>query len=519
MIIRHRLDRRAFLRASAALGVAAAFAPRRSGAAESKILRVRSYSDLQVLDPFDRKSNAEYDITRCLLPRLVRWKPGDTWEWEPHAAETIEQVDPLTIRFTLKRGIMWTGGFGEVTAEDVKYSFERIADRERKSPYFDDWSALDKVEVVDKYSGVIRLKQYYAPLWSTTLPAGSGQIVCKAAVEALPDKHFTTEVPASAGPYVFKSWEPKQRTVLARDPNWKLTTPYYDEIQIQPIEDEKAAEVAFAAGELDFTQISLSSLANYRKNPPPRTTLIVKPSLAYVWMGMNHDHPKLKDPRVRRAIQMAVDADAAVDAAYFGQAERATGIIAPGLPGHREKNLVTRNVAGAKKLLEEAGVSDLTLKLSVLNKTEHTSLAQVVQASLAEAGIQVEIDPQDSGTFWSLGDEKSGDAWKDVQLLIQRFTMEPDPAWATMWFTPDQVGVWNWERWNNAEFGKLHEAALHEPDTAKRDAMYKKMQDLMEEDGNYVFLTHEATAAICRDSVVPALTPDGDELYDEFRAA
>jgi peptide/nickel transport system substrate-binding protein len=118
-----------------------------------------------------------------------------------------------------------------------------------------------------------------------------------------------------------------------------------------------------------------------------------------------------------------------------------------------------------------------------------------------------------------LGDQKSGDAWKDVQLLVQRFSMNPDPAWATMWFTPEQVGVWNWERWNNADFGKMHQDELHEADVAKRDAAYKKMQDMMEEEGNYVFLTHEATAAIYRDTIVPALQPDGDEIYDQFKGA
>jgi peptide/nickel transport system substrate-binding protein len=216
---------------------------------------------------------------------------------------------------------------------------------------------------------------------------------------------------------------------------------------------------------------------------------------------------------------MAVDPEGAIDAAYFGQAERATGIIAPGMPGHRGANLVKRDVEGAKKLLAEAGAKDLKLTLSILNKTERLSVAQVVQQNLGEAGIEVEIVPYDSGTFWSIGDEKSGEAWKDVQLLLQRFSMTPDPSWATMWFVPEQIGVWNWERWKNEEFGKMHQAALHEQDVAKRDEAYKKMQDMMEDEGNYIFLTHEATAAICRDNVEPALQPDGDEIYDQFKAS
>ena len=110
-------------------------------------------------------------------------------------------------------------------------------------------------------------------------------------------------------------------------------------------------------------------------------------------------------------------------------------------------------------------------------------MAQVIQASLADAGITVELIPLDFGSFWTLGDEKSGDRWKTVQLQLGRFSMNPDPAWATVWFTPEQIGVWNWERWNSPEFGRLHEQGLHERDPQKRDALYRHMQDLMEESG------------------------------------
>ena len=161
----------------------------------------------------------EDDIFRCLLPALISYKPGaDRWEWELEAAEEVKQLDDTTIAFRLKRGWQWTGGFGELTAEDVKFSFERIADPANKSPYHDDWSALDHVEVTGPYTGTIKLKQFFAPLWSTTLPVGSGRIVCKKAVEALPDKKFTTSVPASCGPYMLAEWQPKQRTVLRAQP-------------------------------------------------------------------------------------------------------------------------------------------------------------------------------------------------------------------------------------------------------------------------------------------------------------
>jgi peptide/nickel transport system substrate-binding protein len=312
---------------------------------------------------------------------------------------------------------------------------------------------------------------------------------------------------------------PKQRTVLERNPNWTGPEQHWNRFVIIPIEDPATSERAYEAGDLQFSRLTLASLSRYRKGEaPPHSKIIDVPAIAYVWMGMNTDNPALKDIRVRKAVQRAVDADAAVVAAYFGIADRATGIIAPSLIGHRPKNLVTRDVDAAKALLQEAGVDNLTLTLDTQTNTEYVTMAQVVQASLAEAGINVVIQPRDSGTFWTLGDESAGDQWKDIQLIIGRFSMDPDPSYATEWFTCDQVGIWNWERFCNKEFDRLDKEAKREKDPAKRDAMYQHMQDLMEESGAYVFLTHERDAFIHSAQLEARLKPDGDPLYRKFKS-
>src|SRR5919106_456419 len=462
------LDRRSFLMMTGALGAGAVSWPCRVRAQDQSALRIRSYSDLQVLDPLNRLAQPEGDIMDAIFANLIKAKPGETWDWQLDAAEAVEQVDERHIDFTLRKGIQFTGGFGELTAEDVKFSFERIADPKNESPYKDDWAVLDRVEVREPYAGTIVLKEPFAPLWSISLVRGSGCIMSKKAIEQAGGR-FTTEPPAMSGPYVLKEWQPKQRTILARNPDFYGPAPDFEEVHVFPIEDEKTAEIAFEAGELDFTTISLSSLPELQANPPAGAPIVERPAMSYVWLGMNVDNPALADIRVRQAIQKAVDVDAVLEAAYFGVAERSTGIIAPGLPGHREIAPPKRDVEGAQALLEEAGVSDLALSLDLLNKTEFTSAAQVIQANLAEIGIGVEIKPQDSGTFWTIGDESAGEAWKDLQLILNRFSMQPDPSFATAWFTPEQIGVWNWERFNSPEFGELHKKAIVETDPQKRD--------------------------------------------------
>ena len=107
----------------------------------------------------------------------------------------------------------------------------------------------------------------------------------------------------------------------------------------------------------------------------------------------------------------------------------------------------------------------------------------------------------------------------NLQLVLSRFSMQPDPSWATVWFTPEQVGVWNWERFDNAEYKALHEEGLVENDPAKRDVNSQKMQSLMDESGCYVFLTHEVVGAIHRDDVSPGLKPNGESMLAKFKSA
>ena len=373
-------------------------------------------------------------------------------------------------------------------------------------------SALDHVEVTGERTGTIVLKNAFQPLWSITLPYITGNIISKKAFEQAGGKIETKPV-ASSGPYMHKSWEPKQKTTLVPNPDWKGEAAAFDEIQIFHIDDEKAAEIAYEAGQLDFTRVSLGSVERLKANLPANSTLAEFPSLFYVWVGMNLDNPKLKNIKLRQAIQAAIDVPSIMAASYFGAAEPSTGIIAPGLSGHRDQSLtgIKANLEKAKKLMAESGESNVSLKISVLNKSVNVTTAQIIQANLAAIGVTVEVDLHEGATFWGLGEDKT------LELVLNRYSMTPDPYYATSWFITEQAGVWNWERFANAEFDKIHKDAQSESDLVKRDAMYQRAQDLMEESGAYKFITHEATPNVYRNTIVPALRPDGMPLYRYFK--
>ena len=513
------IGRRHFL-AGTALGAAAAALPFRSFAASGGTLRARTYSDWDTADPAFSTGVTEEEIHALIYEKLITYKPGREWGWKLQAAESIEQPDPLHINFTLKSGIGWSNGYGELTAEDVKYSFERVVDEKVESPLKPDWGSLERVDVVDARSGTIVFKEPFQPAWTIALPYSTGNIVCKKAVEEAGGR-LAASAPTVSGPYRIKTHEVKAKTVLERNPDYAGEKRGFDEIEIHAIDDEKTAEIAFESGDIDFTRISLSSLQTLKDNPPKGATIEEFPSLYYVWVGMNLDNEKLKDPKVRQAVQYAIDVPSIMEGAYFGIAKPSTGIIAPGLIGHREKSLVPpeANVEKAKALIQEAGAEGITLTLDVLNKQTTVAAAQIIQYTASQAGINIEVNLHESGAFWTLGDESAGERWKDIQLILNRFSMTPDPYYATAWFTTDQVGVWNWERFSNAEFDRMHQEAKGETDNAKRAAMYQKMQDMMEESGAYRFITHEASPVIYRNTLKPALRPDGLPLFRDFEKA
>lgn len=510
-----KTSRRQLLRTLPALGAAMVY-PRQMMAASGKSLTIAMVGDIQVLDPLNHIAELDYDIANAIHPKLIAYKPGNKFEWELDAAESIDQVDDTHITFRLRPGIMFTNDFGELTADDVKFSFERVANPENESSYIGDWEPLDRVDVNDAYSGTIVLKRPFAPLWRTTLPWYTGSIVSKKAVEAVGGK-FTTDPPASAGPYYIREWRPKQQYVLARNPGWPGPGPYFDEIVVLSLDDTDTAAIAFDAGEVDYTKIGASAIPYYRENLAEDSRLIEFDSLDYFWLGMNIEKSPYDDIRVRKAIQRGVDVGSIIDAAYFGVSEQATGIVPPSMLGYRDVEPIQRNVAEARRLLEEAGYPNgFDTRLDVINRVDLTAASQVIQAALAEIGVNVSIHTYDEGTFWSLPYD-SPDTLNEFELMFRGYGGAPDPSWATEWFVCDQI--WSWERWCSVEFDQLHEEARMEVDEDKRTSQYTRMQDLMEDSGAYVFVVHPPLAALSRTTVIPATSPNGRLRLSQFAPA
>ena len=496
------ITRRRFLGTTSSLAAVTAVSPYATitYAQGKKILNARAPRDIQILDPGYMVGGAEIDTQYAVLPRLgeytnidgkLGWKPSDY-------VSRLEIVDSTHIAFTLKPGFMWTNGFGELTTEDVKYSIERMPDTE----WGGYWKWLKHVEIEDKYSGTIVLDYPFAPVMTESVCGWAGMILPKKGMEVLTDEKFTLEMPGTCGPYIY-THHPKKRIVYTLNPDWPGPKPEFDEINYILVDDDKAAELAYEAGEVDYTEVAATTVARYMKELPPDTKMYTAGALQYLWLGANTEHPKLKDIRVRQAIQHAVDVDSIIEGAYSGIAERSYGIVSPGLVGKRNETKIDFNPDKSRALLAEAGVSGLELDMHTLNDQNRILAAQIIQANLADVGVSAKVIPLEGGPWWDLGQESKGDMWKDSQLWLMRYGSGGDGYEPFQWFVKDMKGIWNWERWTDDEFDRIWNESLELTDNAEREKIYWRMQEMMEDTGAYTWICHEPEIIVHRTNHVP----------------
>lgn len=487
-------------------------------AQEGSVLRARIQRDMEVLDPAYMIGAQEMAIQYATMPRLAELDlSGDAVTWKPSEFVTrLELASPTRIEFDLKPGLTWSNDYGEVTAEDVVYSYTR----QLEGDWAKRWAAMEGIEVTGTHSGAIILKHAYAPFMTVTMCTGVATVVCKAAVEELDEKRYTLNVPATCGPYYISEHIQRQKLTLSANPDWSGTPADFTEIECIVVEDGNAGELAFEAGEIDITKIESASIPRYEENPPENAGIFVAGNLQYAWVGMNTEHPKLQDIRVRQAIQRAINTDGIRQIAFKGVAAEAHGIVPPGILGSRKEHGYAYDPEAAKALLAEAGVEDLELSIVTINNNRERLLAaQIMQQNLAAIGVTLNIQPLESGQFWGYGRESKGDAWKDSQLWIMRFGGNVDPSDYFQWFISEQKGNWNWERWTDEEFDRLYTKALELTDEEERREIYMRLQEIMESTGAYIWLNHEPEAFLYSKSIEPAVDPTGVYLFADIAPA
>jgi peptide/nickel transport system substrate-binding protein len=198
-------------------------------AQDTSNLVVRVDLDIGNLDPANRGNSCDEAILRATMQGLVTFKPSSL-DWELDAAKSITQVSDTEITFELNPGQMFSDGHGEMTADDVKFTYERYItpDASGALPAFaGDFSALDKVEVTGTYTGRILLKNPAPAFWMLGLCDAGGVILSRKAVEAMPQDlrvviagtgGLTHQLGGERYGHTNTEWDQKILDLMATDP-------------------------------------------------------------------------------------------------------------------------------------------------------------------------------------------------------------------------------------------------------------------------------------------------------------
>ncbi|MFC1770004.1 ABC transporter substrate-binding protein, partial [Nitrospirota bacterium] len=341
-------------------------------------------------------------IAAKLFNGLVRL--GPKLEIIPDIAESWEvSTNGLAYTFKLREGVRFSSG-RSVRAQDFKYSFERVLDPATKSP--NTWifekikgvgefmdgqeEAVSGIEVIDEHTLIIKLSKPFSPFLNLlTMPAA----YVIPFEEVLHQGADFSSNPVGTGPYVLKEWIPSQSMELERSVHYFNEMAKVEGIIYRIIPEALTAVMEFELGNLDVIKVPGSAYDRYRRSISWKPLLTAEESLNTYYLGLNCAREPFSDPEVRRAMNMAIDRDKILRTMYQGR-----GILAQGpVPG------ILRNwnsPAGydydpdeAKSVFREKGLLGEELQFYVKADQQNVDIAEVIQAYLIEAGLNISIRP------------------------------------------------------------------------------------------------------------------------------
>ena len=373
-----------------------------AGSAQETLLRVAGDGDISTLDAHRASATSDKTLVGWIYNGLVRFKPGssDPKDLEPDLAERWEtSADGKIWTFHLRPGVKFQGDWGMLSADDVVYSLQRSADPKR-STFSSDFSAIETVEKVDDLTVRITLKYADVNFLGRVSNYHGGNIVSRKAAEELGDTFGAK--PVGTGPFVFVEQVTQQYVKLAAHPGYFRGKPKIDTIMVRVIPSDSARELAFTSGEIDLMYGKREQRwVDSARRRPGLNVEIFRPG-EYRLLHLNQNIPPLDDIRVRRAIAAAINVDDLVR--YVGKdvGPKGCSVVPPGYLGEDCTVRYSFDLAKAKALLAEAGHKDgITIKAIVSNISAQQPFMEIIQAQLAKAGIKLEMQVVDHPTYQS----------------------------------------------------------------------------------------------------------------------
>ena len=483
---------------SAASGVYAATVPTGTTLAEKQELVRNNGSEPASLDPHKVESDVEFNIISDIFEGLVA--VNNEGKIEPRLAEKWETKDNTVWTFHLRPGITWSDGTA-ITAKDVVWSWQRLVSPKTASPYasypgnmhIENAAEIAQgkktpdtlgVKALDDNTLQITLTQPTAA-FLPMLAHPSLVPVDSVLINRFGDKWTKPELIVTSGAYKITDWVVNERIVAQRNTRyWDNNATVINKVTYLPINAETADINRYKAGEIDITYtIPVNQFAQLKKTLGDEVH--VAPQLATYYYEFNTTKPPFNDPRVRRALNMALDKDVIAEK-VMAQGQRPAWVVSqPEIGGvnipapdyaswPREKRL-----AEAKKLLNEAGFNDAhPLSFNLLYNTMETHQRIAIAASSMwqkNLGVNAKLQNQEWKTMLDTMHTGNFDA--------VRYAWIADYADAASFLNNFRTGgSENTSKYSNPAYDEALQNAAKAKDVAERGKYYQQAEKILGED-------------------------------------
>lgn len=467
-----RLTRRGFVGAAAAAGTLAALGAGAQPAAKGGTLRLAFSADPAGFDPSKGPSGMSHVVIEQVYSTLMALDAEanpypDLAEWADVSG------DGLAYTFRLRPSVKFHNG-DPLTAEDVKFTFDRLRNPSSGYAYQSQVESIADVNVVDPLTVIFTLKTPTGPFLTYMAFPGSS-IVSKKLVEA---GHDLNAQPIGSGPYKFVSYQPRASIKFVRNAAYyEEGRPYLDALEFLIIPDATALTAALLSGAADFSN-DIPPRDWAQINASPRLVAGTLEGSRYYWLVLNNSTKPMDNPKVRQAMAHAIDRQALVAGAFFRQATPLLGGVIPSWNwGHSNATAFTpgANVARAKQLLAEAGVPNgfETSLIVASSFPTMVSMAPIIQANLAAAGIRATIRTMEVPRYW---DEVWGPSKFDMTMMYWISPLaDPDDFVFNNYACNTPINV---QKSCSEQMDALLREAKNATTRAARAASYRKQQEL-----------------------------------------